>query len=108
MGKQRVLYTFVYKENQAPHTEVTFCGGDETEVKFDSQERKMDSAELLNLLSLQCGCMYLSNLKQPQMLLLIQHKVRNIKAEDYSLREWADAAQYLSRQDCKFDSCEQA
>ena len=46
--------------------------------------------------------------KQPQMLLLIQHKVRNIKAEDYSLREWADAAQYLSRQDCKFDSCEQA
>lgn len=62
-----------------------------------------DSMGLLETLSMKVGCMYLSDLHNPELLPLIQYHLRRICPECYSLWEWKDAAEYLTA-DCPFDT----
>ena len=50
---------------------------------------------LLERLQRQLGCMYLSDLRT-QDLKALQDEIRQISPGEYSLREWADAARYLT------------
>lgn len=65
-----------------------------------------DSMGLLETLSMKVGCMYLSDLHDPELLPLIQHHLRQICPECYSLWEWKDAAKYLTAA-CPFDTVEE-
>lgn len=51
---------------------------------------------LLNILAVKVGCMYLSDLRQPQYLPYIQHVLRSFDPERFSLWEWNDAVSYLT------------
>lgn len=59
---------------------------------------------LLEQLSFRTGCMYLSDLHTPALLPLIQHAVRNISPQDYSLWEWNDAVHYITGQKHSFEN----
>ncbi len=63
---------------------------------------------LLEYLSFQAGCMYLSDLHQPMYRLYIRHALRGLSAELFSLKDWNDAAVYITGQDRSFDTKEQA
>ena len=59
------------------------------------------------------GCLYLSDLKQPAWRAVCCSVIREIQEEEYTLREWSDAARYLSNADgviasTKFQSKEEA
>ena len=64
--------------------------------------------ELLEYLSLQAGCMYLSDLHQPWYRFSIQHALRGLSPEWFSLKEWNDAAAYITQRDRSFETEEQA
>lgn len=63
---------------------------------------------LLDYLAVKCGCMYLSDLRQPRYLFAIRHALRKITPEDFNLWEWNDALQYLTGQALAFESQQQA
>lgn len=64
--------------------------------------------ELLEYLSLRAGCMYLSDLHQSKYRFSIQHALRGLSPEWFSLKEWNDAVAYITRQDRSFETEEQA
>lgn len=72
------------------------------------RDRKDEHLGLLEYLSLQAGCMYLSDLPQPKYQFCIQHALRGLSPEWFSLKEWNDAAAYITRQDRSFETEEQA
>ena len=59
---------------------------------------------LLEQLSFQTGCMYLSDLHNPNLLPLIQHAAGKIIPQDYSLWDWEDAVHYITGQKRPFES----
>lgn len=59
---------------------------------------------LLELLSFRTGCMYLSDLRQIRLLPEIQHVVRSISPEKFSLWEWCDAVSYITGEAHSFSS----
>lgn len=72
------------------------------------RKRKEEPLGLLTYLSLQAGCPYLSDLPQRRYRFSIQHTLRGLPPEWYSLQEWNDAAAYLTRQNRSFETAEQA
>ena len=52
---------------------------------------KQEGLGLLDYLVIKTGCMYLSDLSQKEMLCEIQHAVRKLDPEAFSLWEWNDA-----------------
>lgn len=69
---------------------------------------KEDHLGLLEYLSFQAGCLYLSDLPQPKFRLCIQHALWGLSPEWFSLKEWNDAVVYITRQDRSFETEEQA
>ena len=63
---------------------------------------------LLEYLSFKAGCAYLSELPEPENVIYIQHALRELRLEWFSLKEWNDAAEYITRQGCSFGTAEQA
>jgi hypothetical protein len=63
---------------------------------------------LLEFLAANAGCMYLSDLTQTHMQIGISHILRSLDASAFSLREWNDAAAYLTRRPCSFETAELA
>ncbi|MEG0228789.1 MAG: hypothetical protein RR683_08845, partial [Lachnospiraceae bacterium] len=53
------------------------------------------SKGLLDRLRADVGCFYLSDLCQPMWLFDIQRALPCYDAEEYSLKEWTDAVQYV-------------
>jgi hypothetical protein len=49
---------------------------------------KQEGLGLLDYLVIKTGCMYLSDLSQKEMLCEIQHAVRELDPEAFSLWEW--------------------
>lgn len=66
------------------------------------------SVDLLEVLAGKAGCMYLSDLKRPEMKIHIAHQLYQINASDFSLKEWKDAVQYLASETGVFHTEEQA
>lgn len=64
--------------------------------------------DLLEVLVTMTHCMYISDLAQPHVLPLIRRAVLGLQARDYSLREWNDTVEYITRQNKHFDTCEEA
>lgn len=69
---------------------------------------KTTTLGLLEFLAANTGCMYLSDLTQTHMQIGIGHILRSLDASAFSLREWNDAAAYLTRRPCFFETAEQA
>ena len=69
---------------------------------------KEEHLGLLEYLSLQVGCMYLSDLPQLKYRFCIQHALRGLSPECFGLKEWNDAAAYITRQDCSFKTADEA
>lgn len=63
---------------------------------------------LLEFISFKVGCMYLSDLHQPNLLPLIQHTIRGLSPRQFSLWEWNDAVQYITGKEGVFPDQEQA
>ena len=72
------------------------------------EHRKEEPLGLLVYLSLQAGCLYLSDLPQPKYRYSIQHTLRGLSPDRFSLKEWNDAVAYIIRQDRSFITEEQA
>ena len=69
---------------------------------------KQEGLGLLDYLVIKTGCMYLSDLSQKEMLCEIQHAVRELDPEAFSLWEWNDAVAYRTREPVSFRGKEQA
>lgn len=54
--------------------------------------------DLLEVLQYKTGCMYLSDLHNPDNMHLVRHALREIIPEFFSLREWTDAVCYITGQ----------
>ena len=63
---------------------------------------------LLEKISTQIGCMYISDLHQPDFLQHILHAVRKISIQEkYETEEWNDAISYIVGEKCTFQSQEE-
>ncbi len=67
-----------------------------------------ESLGLLEYLSVNAGCMYLSDLPQEKYRLIIEHTLWGLSCERFSLREWNDAVTYITGQEHVFVTKEQA
>ena len=63
---------------------------------------------LLEYLSFKVGCMYLSDLRYNENLYNIQHELRSIDPNIYSLKEWNDAVNYIIGERYEFDNVNEA
>ncbi len=63
---------------------------------------------LLDYIAFKVGCMYLSNLHEPQNLLFIQNTLRYIDSSMFGLEEWNDAVEYITGKGISFSTSEQA
>ncbi len=72
------------------------------------RDREDETLGLLEYLSLRAGCLYLSDLPHPKYWFSIQHALRGLSPEWFSLKEWNDAAEYITRQNRSFETEEQA
>jgi hypothetical protein len=70
-------------------------------LSANSEIRKTSAPGLLELLQLRLNCIYLSDLHFVCPAALTK-AVRAIPEDDFSPEEWADAEQYLSRQNHAF------
>ena len=64
--------------------------------------------ELLEKLSQELGCLYLSDLRSPLRVVALERAAANLNAAAYSLQEWADAVHYLTGQNKKFQTPQEA
>ena len=63
---------------------------------------------LLEKISTQIGCMYISDLHQPDFLPHILHAVRKISIQEkFDVEEWNDAISYIVGEKCTFQSQEE-
>lgn len=62
---------------------------------------------LLDILAEKAGCMYLSDLRQPHVNSILIHSLREIDSSAFGLREWNEAAEYLTGKNCSFESREE-
>ena len=64
---------------------------------------------LLEKISTQIGCMYISDFHQPDFLPHILHAVRKISIQEkFDAEEWNDAISYIVGEKCTFQSQEEA
>lgn len=68
---------------------------------------EMTMIGLLEILAFRVNCMYLSNLRQPCLLLEIQRTLHTIPTEQFSLCEWCDAVNYITGNQLSFESREE-
>lgn len=68
----------------------------------------MGTVGLLEYLQIKVSCMYLSDLHLPENLLLIQREMLRLDPEDYILKEWNDAVEYITGQMDSFTDVKQA
>ena len=57
---------------------------------------QLPAAGLLETLAARAGCMYLSDLHQPECLPTIQQALQSITPSQFSLWEWQDAVAYIT------------
>lgn len=55
-----------------------------------------DKRGLLEIITEEVGCDYLSNLREPVFYSKIKKVVETIEESDYTLKEWQDAADYIT------------
>lgn len=63
---------------------------------------------LLDYIAFKSGCMFLSDLHDPQNLLFIKTTLRYIVPSMFGLKEWNDAVTYITSKQISFHSGEQA
>ncbi len=63
---------------------------------------------LLDFLSFKTGCMCLSDLKRPENLQPVQSAVLRLDPALFTLEEWNDTARYITGEDVKFQTREEA
>lgn len=68
----------------------------------------MDRKELLDVLTDSVGCNYLSDLTLLEVQPLLRQTLCRLEADAYPLREWNDAAEYITRKPAAFQTPEQA
>lgn len=71
-------------------------------------QAQLPAAGLLETLAARSGCMYLSDLHQPECLPTIQQALQSISLSQFSLWEWQDAVAYITGEQLPFESPEQA
>lgn len=76
-------------------------------LSHNSEAENVYSAGLLDLLAAKAGCLVLSDLKF-KSLIEIQYLLRKIHENDFSLKEWNDAVQYLTGKKIRFSTQKQA
>jgi hypothetical protein len=74
----------------------------------ESDESTDAKPGLLELLANQIGCVYLSELRDPQNLNVVQYVLHKIEPSFYTLNEWVDAVYYLTGKTKEFFSQEDA
>lgn len=72
------------------------------------KQAEMTMVGLLEILAFRTGCMYLSDLHQPRLLPAVRRALCSISPSQFSLREWQDAAAYITCKSISFQSPEQA
>lgn len=77
-------------------------------VSQASTQANSSSLGLLDILAAKNGCMYLSDLAGAGRSAILPHHLWELRPEEFSLREWEDAVQYLTGEKLTFSSQEQA
>lgn len=72
------------------------------------EQTEMTMVGLLEILAFRSGCTYLSVLRQPGLLPVIQRVLCKIPPEQFSLWEWQDAAAYITGEHRSFENSDQA
>ena len=71
------------------------------------QEKKHLKKGLLDQLAELAGCEYLSDLRQPELSSNVSCAVSMLNPEDFSLKEWIDAAYYIAKTTHSFGNAEE-
>lgn len=71
-------------------------------------QKTIKRKELLDVLADSVGCSYLSDLTHAETHPRLRQTLCRMAAGDYSLHEWNDAAEYITRQTSAFATAEQA
>jgi len=74
----------------------------------DKEALMTTDLELLEYLSLRAGCMYMSDLRRPELFESICRAIDDISPDFYSLREWNDTVSYITGTKDSFESSEKA
>lgn len=69
-------------------------------------ERQLEN--LLHECMNKTGCLYLSDLHQPDRLVLVKHALYKMDPDRYSIREWTDAVNYITGQSLCFKDLTEA
>lgn len=72
------------------------------------EKMKRAGKGLLENISFETGCSYLSDLHQPRLLPRIRQVVRGLPPGQFSLEEWNDAVTYITGKTLLFASPEEA
>ena len=71
-------------------------------------KRQNKELDFLEYIAAKSGCLYLSDLHNPENLLFVQCAVSQIDPSVYSLEEWNEAARYITQEAVAFETEEQA
>ena len=67
-----------------------------------------DTMGILEQLAERSGCQYLSDLPQPGRREQIRRSLSDLRPDQFPLREWNDAASYITRVPCAYATPEEA
>lgn len=100
---ENVLNIFLKILREEPGFSVKIDFGEYAGESVLMQRTKKDFSEgLLETLSAKAGCLYLSDLHQPDRLVLVKHALYKMDPDRYSIREWTDAVNYITGQSLCF------
>lgn len=100
---ENVLNIFLKILREEPDFSVEIDFGEYAGESVLMQRTKKDFSEgLLETLSVKAGCLYLSDLHQPDRLILVKHALYKMDPDRYSIREWNDTVNYITGQSLCF------
>ncbi|MCI5773604.1 MAG: hypothetical protein MR210_03475 [Erysipelotrichaceae bacterium] len=74
------------------------------EYKLRVKDSSISKYQLLDDISKKIGCTYLSDLRRPEMKILVKLFLQKQVIDHYKLADWNDALSYLTNQEKKFVS----
>lgn len=96
----------ILEQKSEPGAKIDFGEYAETFVLLRKEKKQAEG--LLEILGAEAGCLYISDLHQPDQLIFVKRALYKIEPDRYSLREWNDAVSYITGQSLCFNNQSEA
>lgn len=96
----------ILEQKPEPGAKIDF--GEYAETFVILRKGKKQAEGLLEILGAEAGCLYISDLHQPDQLIFVKRALYKIEPDRYSLREWNDAVSYITGQSLCFNNQSEA